>query len=301
MFTSKLRALLELIRPANIVTAFADILAGYAAAGGVILVTGSPFSASPAGLGWLLISTFGLYGGGVVFNDVFDAELDAKERPERAIPSGRISRAGAGILGTVLLSGGITAAFWVSGISGILASGIAVCALYYDAQAKHSAFWGPVFMGLCRGGNLILGVSILPAMILQTGFIAIFPLFYIGSITLISQGEVHGGSKGYGLTALGGVTLVIAGLALLALYPSYQLFTALPFILLFSGIVLPPFARAARNPTPSFIRKAVKRGVLSLILLNSALAAGFAGFPAGGLTLVLLPISFLFARIFSVT
>lgn len=301
MLASKLRALLELIRPANIVTAFADILAGYAAAGGVILITGLPFSASPSGLGWLLVSTFGLYGGGVVFNDVFDAELDAKERPERAIPSGRISRTGAGILGTVLLSGGITAAFWVSGVSGILASGIAVCALYYDAQAKHSAFWGPVFMGLCRSGNLILGVSILPAMILQTGFIAIFPLFYIGSITLISQGEVHGGSKAYGLTALGGVTLVIAGLVLLALSPSYQLITALPFILLFAAIVFPPFTRAARNPTPSFIKKAVKRGVLSLILLNSALAAGFAGFPTGVLTLALLPISFLFARIFSVT
>lgn len=77
----KIRAFLELMRPANIVTAFADILAGFAVAGGVISFTGETSLITPDGLGWLLLSTFGLYGGGVVFNDVFDAELDAKERP----------------------------------------------------------------------------------------------------------------------------------------------------------------------------------------------------------------------------
>src|SRR5699024_7457278 len=94
LFT-QLRAYGELMRPANIVTAFADILAGFAAVGGAIAVSGWSLSADPAGLGWLLLSTFGLYGGGVVLNDVFDADLDATERPERAIPSGRVSRKGA--------------------------------------------------------------------------------------------------------------------------------------------------------------------------------------------------------------
>ena len=67
------------MRPANIVTAHADILAGYAAAGatnGVHLVL-------------LLAATTGLYGGGVVFNDVFDAKLDAMERPERPFQAGQ--------------------------------------------------------------------------------------------------------------------------------------------------------------------------------------------------------------------
>ena len=55
--TSTSIALLRLMRPANVVTAHADILAGYAAAGatnGVHLVL-------------LLAATTGLYGGGVVF------------------------------------------------------------------------------------------------------------------------------------------------------------------------------------------------------------------------------------------
>src|SRR5690625_7929872 len=87
----KARAALELMRPANIITAFADILAGFAAAGGVLALTSSGFDLEPDGVGWLLLATFGLYGGGIVFNDVFDASIDAEERPERAIPSGRIS------------------------------------------------------------------------------------------------------------------------------------------------------------------------------------------------------------------
>ncbi|NEP43227.1 MAG: UbiA family prenyltransferase, partial [Okeania sp. SIO2H7] len=75
-------AYLQLMRPANIITAHADILVGYAASG----------ATDPYRLGWLLLATTGLYGDGVVFNDVFDAELDAIERPERPIPSDRASR-----------------------------------------------------------------------------------------------------------------------------------------------------------------------------------------------------------------
>lgn len=301
MLLKKLRASLELIRPANVLTAFADILAGYAAAGGIILLTDSGLSVFPSGLVWLLVSTFGLYAGGVVFNDVFDAELDAEERPERAIPSGRISIRTASILGAVLLAGGITSAFQVNEISGILAIGIAICALLYDYRAKHSVFWGPLFMGFCRAGNLMLGVSIIPVLIPQLWILALFPLIYIGSITLVSQGEVHGGSKAYGFTALGWVFTVIVGLGFLALLPTYQLLPALPFILLLAGIVLPSFTRAARSPEPKLIKKAVKRGVLSLILLNSALVAGFAGIWTGLAVLLLLPLSFLLSKAFSVT
>ena len=73
--------LLRLTRPANIVTAIADILAGVAISG--FLRDGHDYTP----VLWLVLSTVGLYGGGVVFNDVFDAKLDAVERPERPIPS----------------------------------------------------------------------------------------------------------------------------------------------------------------------------------------------------------------------
>lgn len=286
------------MRPANIVTAFADILAGVTIASSVaavdLLVNFTP-------IGWLLLSTFGLYGGGVVFNDVFDAKLDAQERPERAIPSGRVSKIGATLLGGLLLVLGIVCAFQVTLSSGLLAIIIAILSLIYDAWAKHSVIWGPLFMGLCRGGNLLLGCSILPIAISHFWYLALFPIAYIAAITLISQGEVHGGSKKTGFSALITVIVVMTGLLLLSLLPSYQFWPALPFGILLGVIVIPPFYKAAITVKADHIRKAVKRGVMALIILNSVIAAGFAGVVLGIIVLALLPLSVLLGKFFAVT
>src|SRR5262245_15685966 len=93
----RLRDYIELIRPANVVTAFADVLAGYALAG----------LQNPGTLPWLLPATASLYAGGIVLNDYFDRDLDRVERPERPIPSGRISGRSAAALGAVLLIAGV--------------------------------------------------------------------------------------------------------------------------------------------------------------------------------------------------
>lgn len=300
-FSTKLHAYLELMRPANIVTAFADILAGASAAGGVLLFDGMIPSLSPAGVGWLLLSTFGLYGGGVVFNDVFDADLDAEERPERAIPSGRATLAGANILGILLFFIGILTAFQVGSYSGIIAVLITFCALFYNYWAKHSSLWGPLLMGLCRGANLMLGCSIIPSVIPELWFLALIPILYIGSITLISQGEVHGGSKTSGISALILIIIVTGSLLLFGYQSNYETLTALPFVLLFGFVVIPPFVKAAFTPEPALIKKAVKRGVLSLIILNSAITAGFGGFVFGIIVLILLPISIGLSKLFAVT
>lgn len=299
--TTKIRASLELIRPANIVTAFADILAGFSAASAITLVANGEISLLQPELFWLMLSTFGLYGGGVVFNDVFDADLDAKERPERAIPSGRISRTFATILGIILLFTGILAAFRVNIPAGLLAAGITVFALFYDGKAKHSSVWGPLFMGLCRGGNLLLGAAIYPVVLTQIWPLALIPLAYIGAITLISQGEVKGGSKKSGYIALMIVIFITVILLLLSFIDVYSIIPALPFAVLFGVMVIPPFLTAAKEPIPSYIKKAVKRGVISLIILNSTLAAGFAGFWIGLAVLALLPLSMLLSKAFAVT
>ena len=65
----------------------ADILCGFLV-GAAISGAGEP---NWFVLPWLLLSSAGLYLGGMVLNDVFDARLDAVERPERPIPSGRVS------------------------------------------------------------------------------------------------------------------------------------------------------------------------------------------------------------------
>jgi len=179
-----LQPYLPLTRPANLLTALADILAGLAIAG--FTFSGEPYV-------YLLLATLGLYGGGVVLNDVFDAELDAVERPERPIPSGKVSLRSATIFGGVLLALGIMSARFFSLTSGLVALGIAVLVLLYDRNAKHSKLWGPIVMGMCRGGNLVLGIIELPAALSDYSWVGIIPIIYIGAITMISQDEVHGG------------------------------------------------------------------------------------------------------------
>jgi len=298
---NKIRAYLELMRPANIVTAFADILAGFAVAGGVIIFTGEAALFSHEGLWWLLLSTFGLYGGGVVFNDVFDAELDAVERPERAIPSGRVTKFQASLLGTLLHLIGVITAFQVNQTAGFIAITIAMLTIIYDSKAKHSVVFGPLFMGLCRGGNLLLGVSIVPGILFQSWFLAFIPIVYIASITLISRGEVSGGNKMHGYIAVGMLTTVMIALLIFAVIPEYRLLTALPFLLLFAWMVFPAYLNAAINPEALTIKNAVKRGVLSLIFLNSVIAAGFSGLILGLIVALLFPISLLFSKLFAVT
>jgi 4-hydroxybenzoate polyprenyltransferase len=295
---------LRLMRPANIITAIADILAGFAVSGAALQLfsTGIPANTSLLNsLLWLILSTIGLYGGGIVFNDVFDAKLDRKERPERPIPSGKASVASASLLGGILLIVGIAAAWQVSAFSGIIAVAVAILAVLYDAWGKHQLIFGPVNMGLCRGGNLLLGVSAIPAAVQDLWFLALIPVIYIAAITMISRGEVHGGNR---KALVGGIVMygvIILAIITLAVFSNIAWWQVLPFVLLLSFLIFPPLIKALKKQEPQLIGKAVKAGVLSLIVLNAALATAFAGWIFGVIVLILLPVSLGIAKKFSVT
>ncbi|MFY0252511.1 UbiA-like protein EboC [Chitinophaga sp. 30R24] len=292
------------MRPANIITAVADILAGVAISGyfiNVALHTDALDLCLPVVC--LCLSTIGLYGGGVVFNDVFDAALDSTERPERPIPSGVISKSQAIILGTYLLLVGILAAFAVgriTGYAGWLSISVAVSALIYDKWGKHHAFLGPINMGLCRGLNLLLGISIVPDALYTYWWMGIIPIVYIAAVTNISRGEVHGGSvRSLRFTAVcyAAVYITMAVLAWL----HHHLFTALPFILLFAVMINRPLFKAMNDPSGPNIGKAVKGGIIALVVMNAAWAAAFATLPFALAVLLLLPLSIVLGKLFAVT
>ena len=196
---------------------------------------------------------------------------------------------------------GIVAAAMVSSLSAILATTVAITALLYDKYGKHQTILGPLNMGVCRGGNLLLGVSAVPAAVGDRWYLALIPIIYIAAITAISQGEVYGGKKITGIVAIALIGLVIGDIVGLGLLPEYTLLVTLPFLTLFAALVLPPFVKAAITPSPELIQTAVKAGVLSLIVLDATIAAGFADWIYGLLLLALLPLSRLLARIFAVT
>lgn len=165
--------------------------------------------------------------------------------------------------------------------SGLLAIAIALSAVCYDAWTKDHPIFGPFNMGLCRGLNLLLGFSAAPLLLFDCAPLGLIPLTYIAAVTLTSKGEVHGGKQGTILLSIGLIGAVLPALAALALQSPTPLWETLPFLALFAFRVVPPFWEAYRSPQAVAIRTAVKRGVLSLVLLDATLAALYAGFLPG--------------------
>jgi len=299
----KLLGFLRLMRPANIVTAISDILAGVAIAN--YTSDHNLLLQDLSSILLLVISTIGLYGGGVVLNDVFDAELDKTERPERPIPSGIVSKKDSTLLASFLFLMGIAAAAFVHpghllSATTSLAIVITIACIIYDKWGKHQSYLGPVNMGLCRGLNLLLGISILPEALTLYWPLFIIPVIYIAAITMISRGEVHGSKKStlYGAVIL--YTIVISSIIYVGIKNNTILYV-LFFLLLFGYLIFPPLQKAIREPKGPLIGKAVKAGVIALIVMNASWAAAFGSFYFAVFILLLLPVSFFFAKAFAVT
>lgn len=289
-----LKPWIQIIRPSNVLTAISDVLAGVAIAclflhhdlpevNNLILIT---------------ISSMLLYTGGIVFNDVFDAALDQVERPERPIPSGRIKRSSAAILGAVAFAIGCALAFLVNVSAFSISLAIVLMCLLYNGKAKHHFIAGPIVMGTCRGLNLLLGMALLPAS-LEYWYIAIVPIIYIASVTNISRGEVYGNNKTAMLVSIGLYAIVI--LTLLYFTFVSKNYLAIIFILFFTLMIARPLFKALKSLDPMDVRKAVKFGVLALILMNASWIA-LSGFWILALAVcAILPISIYLAKKFAVT
>jgi 4-hydroxybenzoate polyprenyltransferase len=302
--TGRTRAWLQLLRPATVATALADVLTGAA-------VAGAGWPLGPA-VQWLLVATACLYAGGIVLNDYFDRTLDATERPERPIPSGQIGAAAAGVTGAALSLAGIFAASQAGPAAALIATSTVVAVLSYDAWAKHRPFLGPANMGLCRALNLMLGVSATPATLATAWPLGLLPLGYIAAVTMVSRGEVQGGKRPVLVAAIGLVSTVVLALTGLVIVRAFvsngsgnftglHTLWSLALVAWLAGRIFPALLRAARTLAPGDIRHAVRTGVLSLVLLNAVIAASYAGIIYSLAVLATGLLALALARLFAVT
>lgn len=290
----QIKAYIQLMRPANIITAIADVLAGYA-------IAFSHFREFDIFNWTLIFATIGLYGGGVVLNDAFDAKLDAVERPERPIPSGKVSVNNAKILGFLLLIAGCAAAWYNHSISGLIAVSIAFLAVVYNVYGKNNSIIGPINMGLCRGGNLLLGISANPETISNWGYLAIISIVYVAAITMVSRGEVNGGNSKALYTAGLLYLVVICAQVYVAYNAAQELFAPLMLLFVFGFFIFKPLIKAISDPIGPNIGKAVKAGVIALILMDAAWCMAFGYTTLGLITISLMPVSIFLSKYFAVT
>jgi 4-hydroxybenzoate polyprenyltransferase len=247
-----------------------------------------------------------LYTAGMVLNDVFDLEVDAKERPFRPLPSRQIGLATARAVGFALLLGGV-AAGWAAGLvpgpaaafpwrSGLVATLLAAAVVLYDAYLKFTPL-GPLGMGLCRLLNVLLGMSTAdvagsvaagfgPGQWLAAAGIGV----YIVGVTWFARSEA-GASRSAVLVAA--MLVMAAGAAILGASANYLPAPAIKhthYWILLGLLMLTVLRRcgvAAADPRPEKVQAAVKHSILSLIWLDAATGAAAAG-PWHGLAIAAL-------------
>jgi geranylgeranylglycerol-phosphate geranylgeranyltransferase len=133
-----IRGLVELTRPSNSVAAGVLTFLGAFVAGGV--------GVEPVATGAAVVATVFATGAGMAINDYFDREIDAVNRPGRAIPRGAVSARGALAWSAVLFVGAVVAA----AVLPVLAVVIAVVNLL--ALVAYTEW----FKGLPGVGNLVV-------------------------------------------------------------------------------------------------------------------------------------------------
>ena len=291
MTRPKLLAYAQLLRIPNVFTAFADVGMAACAAG---------YAADrPGVLALLLLASGALYLGGMVLNDFFDRHEDAKARPFRPIPSGRIGPITAALLGYALLAAGVGLAAAASAVAVplkptatplVVGFALAMSVILYDEFLKRTPV-GPVGMGLCRFLNVLLGLSGGPPDSVPDGLalhLAAVVGVYIVGVTWFARTE-EGESRRRHLAGAAAVMLLALGLAITvpAHLPPDTAPVYFPYLVVAFGFTVgSKVIEAIRRPGPKGVQAAVKRCILGLVALDAVLATAFVG--AWGLLLLLL-------------
>lgn len=263
-------AILQLLRLPTVFTAMADIFLGY-------VLTHRGLEPWPPFVG-LLVASCGLYLAGMVFNDIFDRAQDAAERPNRPIPSGRVSLRTAILLGVGLMTAGVASAGMVGPSSLQIALLLVVAILGYDSFLKRTPA-GPLAMGTCRFLNVMLGASEFPWLASTMMWArpqiacAIGLGIYIVGVTLFARTEAKQSNRGILATAL---VIMDAGLGVLAwlvwTWPA-EMQPAIPLAMIaFAAFTVNRHAiKAVLNPAPEHVQPVIKLALLSLIMFDASL------------------------------
>ena len=292
---NRLQPYAQLIRLPNLPTALADIALGALATG----VLAEP-RRWPVYL-LLMLASACLYCGGMAWNDFFDREEDRLERPDRPLPSGKITPRQAALAATGLVTAGVLLAFLAGLMQGTWAASTVLALLLtgaiflYDAWLKHTLA-GPVGMGACRFLNVLLGMAPAAPDVLWTRgmYLAFLVGIYIVGVTWLARTEARVSSRAALVAAASvmGLSLLMAlplpTLPLPLTPPAEASSPLFPYLLVGLGFFVGfPVVAATRTPTPGRVQSAVKRSLMGLILLDTVLATALAGTP-GLLLLVLM-------------
>ncbi|MEU6973472.1 SCO3242 family prenyltransferase [Kitasatospora aureofaciens] len=254
------RVLAELVRAPAALTVLGDTLTGAAAAG-----RGHGLRAVR-----LAAASTCLYWAGMALNDYADRHVDAEERPDRPIPSGRVSPGTALATASVLTGAGLALAAGRRTLP--IAVPLAAAVWAYDLKLKNTPF-GPAAMATTRGLDVLMGAGTSRWRGAAPSAAVIACHTY--TVTLVSRQETYGATASLPAGALAATTALSLGAAGLC-PPVVDPARRATSTALLGGYLLAAGAAqlaAIVRPDAAHLRRAVGAGIHAMIPLQAALIA----------------------------
>jgi len=196
----------RLLRVPNLFTVPGDVMVG------LFLATGGRPEWHVAGGALAVVF---IYIGGLFLNDFFDRVEDARERPDRPIPSGAVDPKAVFVAGVAMFAVGVGIAAAVLGgpIVPAVAVGVAFAAFLYNAVFKKIRILGPLVMGSCRAGSVVLGAAFVGGISETPVLIAVgVTWLYTAAITGLAANETdETGEQKLGIDGLIPAAVLAAG------------------------------------------------------------------------------------------
>ena len=169
---------LRLGRVSNLPTVWTNALAGAVLAGSV----------APGTLILICIALSLFYVGGMWLNDAYDAEIDARERANRPIPMGEISRRRVFAGGFAMLAAGVL----IGALMGALLAGLclAVAIILYDWLHKRTVL-SPLLMGAARFFSYVFAASASGSVVFAVLLGAAGLFAYVVGLTYAAKKEAY--------------------------------------------------------------------------------------------------------------
>ena len=260
-----IRPLVELLRLPAVLSVPGDVLTGAAAAG----------RREPGTVAGTVLACSSAYLAGMALNDWADRDVDARERPGRPIPSGRVPAPAALTVAVALTGAGLAAAAVAGGRDTLVVFGpLVAVAWLYDLALKDTAA-GPAAMAAARSLDVLAGAGsrgvrrALPEALTVGAHTAL--------LTVVSRCEVQGAAPALG-RAVGGATGLLAALTAARAWKRSPTLTARLLALAIAARYAAEVGGAAldagRDPSPARLQRFVAQGIRAFPLLDAALLAG---------------------------
>jgi len=271
---------LSILRPTN------AVVSGLVAPLAFLIAGGAP---GPV-MVWLFLAVALITGAGNTINDYYDAAIDAVNRPERPIPSGRVSEHGAARYAAIFFVAGCICTIPAGPAPALVAVTNAALLWLYAARLKRVAFVGHLAVAYLAASTFIFG----GASVGLVGLERVLPLALITALGTVArellkaaedvEGDREGGARtvpvrfGVRPTVRLALAFAIAGVAASVLpYAAW----GVPYLVLIAPVdilILGGALRAVRCTTGDCVR-----GVRAATLLKAGMFLALAAFAAAAL------------------